>query len=206
LGIQRETATPKEEKVTYIKVPPEERIPGTPAGPGVLVYRGFSSPVEYNAIIAGGIRPRRELRIDREWAALYVGPDTLAHVLEFKREHFVSFSFQRRAAACYATTRYTSPGWIATLRLPGVAGAQKVTSGNFSVWFGIDGTFWVDPRHASIPTASLGSGTEWFRMRARADVDDEFLLAGGAIRPAQVERIEPDDCDRSFLPWADSGE
>jgi hypothetical protein len=192
--------------MTYIRVPPDERIPGTPAGPGVLVYRGFSSTAEYNAVMAGGIRPRRELLIDRPWAALYVGPDTLAHVLEFKREHFVSFSFQQQTAEYYATTRYTSSGWIATLRLPDVAGAQKVASADFSVWFGVDGTFWVDPRHASIPTASLGSGLEWFRMRARADVDDEFLLAGGAIRPRQVERIEPGDCDRSFVSWADSGE
>ena len=48
----------------------------------------------------------------------------------------------------------------------------------------------------------------WQNMQSRSKCDDEFLLAKGVVRPPQalIHSVQPGDCDRTFRPWAETGE
>lgn len=178
---------------------------------GGTIYRGFSSVSEYERAQRTGFVPLEPLDANADFFAVLEQDAPVDHVMERKRQHFVSFSLTPRAACCYATSRlkggkvihYCNAGWIAEVVLPSFTGVSRAyVGGECSQYDGGDESIWIDPRFHLAGDNWLS----WQTMRDRARVDDEILLARGVARVTRIMRVEPSQCDRSFVPWAQSGE
>lgn len=176
------------------------------------VYRGFSDAVEYARARSVGFAPRVPLQAPGSFFGILEQDRPVEHVMQVKRQHFVSFSLQRRVACCYATSRYqngrsipyVAVGWIAEVPLPTfTTGYDPDAEKNCSQYDGEDDSIWLDPRFLLAARDLLS----WRSMWSRARVDDEFLLAHGVARPRPtcIVRVKPGDCDRTFLPWSEWG-
>ena len=157
----------------------ELMIPTSSVESAEFVFRGLS-PAEAKAVAHGSLMsPLSPVDTPGDWLGILGGAkEADDHVLGNDRTRFLSFSFQPRVAAFYALSEHGSPycrqgGWVAIVRLP-----EPLRSLDNRVFLAMDGSSsWIDPR--SLLRA---------RMRNRARVDDEFLLARGALT-ARVVRM-----------------
>ena len=166
-----------------------------------VAYRGINAEQFERMKKARLLVPRSPLRTTAEMIALFSASLPMAHVLEKKREHFLSFSLQIGSALWYGTSGGTTDGYVVEVQL--VDGTGVIEGSDAPASYACsDGTQWIDPRHISVGIHLL----DWSRFHSRAVVDQEVLLAGGAVHPARIYRVLKNQCDQRYAPWAATGE
>ena len=166
------------------------------------VYRGINERQLQRLRLRRGFSPEVPLGKTAEWITLLQSEGPMAHVLDWKRRHFVSFSLRVGTAVWYATAGGKSDGYLCSVQLPSSVRAVIEGGSEPVAYAGCDGTEWVDPRHVFVGAGSF----EWSRFHARAVIDQEILLAAGVASVAQIVRVERSHGDARFTPWAETGE
>lgn len=166
------------------------------------VYRGINDRQLQQLQWCRGFSPEVPLGTTAEWITLLQSQGPMAHVLDWKRRHFVSFSLRVGTAVWYATHGGNSDGYLCSVQLPASVRAVIEAGSEPVAYAGCDGTEWVDPRHVFVGAASC----EWSRFHARAVRDQEILLAAGVASAGQIVPVDRSQCDPRFAPWAETGE
>jgi hypothetical protein len=130
----------------------------------------------------------------------------LADVLNQKQERARSFSLSSKVATCYAmslaTQLYCKAGVVGTFRFPSLR--QIVYMGGVAVlYFGRDGTVWLDPRFGGENTEhSITDPVSFEFKRDCARKDAEVLLVHGTIFAEKFRRVRKKPRFRQrFTPW-----
>ena len=130
----------------------------------------------------------------------------LADVLHIEQERARSFSLSPKVAACYAmssaTKLYCKSGVVGMFRFPAVRKIMYL-GGAPVLYFGRDGTVWLDPRFGGESTAhSTTDFVSFVFKRDCARVDAEVLLVHGTVVAEKFRRLrEKPRFRRRFTPW-----
>lgn len=167
------------------------------------VFRGLSDAQLAVLRTTGFMSPRRILGSGQQIIERFRSMP-VQHVMELKREHFVSFSLSDGHAVAYATSCGKKDGYVASVTLAPVEGAMIDGGSEPSTYVRTDGTHWIDPRHLTIGAPDAA----WGWMRARALADQEVLLTAGALYTHQmlIRRVRRAEHDPQCAAWATWGE
>lgn len=175
-----------------------------PITTGMPLYRGMSDKTEDMA----AIWPMNPLQVNLDSPSetvnlIFKNIKPQMHILEIekRRGHFVSFSLQKKVSCYYATSDttgdYKKSGYIATVKFPAIKHPITFVGSEPYIFECYDGTVWLDMRH--LPT-------QWLKAVSRTLVDHELLLLRGNVYISKLTPVTPAKCDKSFLPWAKTGE
>lgn len=176
-----------------------------PVKPGMPIYRGVSKET-YKRYLAEGIAPESPASINKNSPSeiisfLFRERAPQKHIRGLEQGRFISFSVQKRVSDFYATAEYRKSGYIAIARFPDdCEGITISQSKRPYMYICSDNTVWIDLR------VLLSLDFENIAAHSRTVVDHELLLMQGTIRPEKIISVKPDDCDRTFSPWAKWGE
>lgn len=167
--------------------------------PGIPLYSGFANRNESSGILF----PSNPVPVNFD--SLYEMVDLIfnkqkpqEHILELrKNRHFVSFSLRKEVACYYATCGYKRAGFLAIISFARITEAITISGEGPYIFKCANGTVWLDLRHLP-PT--------WIHATSRTKMDHELLLVKGSIPISKLMVITPEECDKSFLPWAKTGE
>lgn len=175
--------------------------PDTPVATPCVLWRGINKD-QFRRLRDDGwlLRPWKPRRLGG-WPTLTVGTTPYAHVLSYDRSRCVSFSLSLPAALYYGTSGRTEAGYLVKVVV------HPCESINGNVYRCRGGIGLIDPRrYTAMTDVYLANIAAHNAARSRARVDDEILLAEGAVQVIEVYRIGPINCDPNWRPWVEGGE